>query len=145
MSTHEQYDEEPSRGIFSRLRERVFGPEDEDDQAEPPLRSADARRRAAIRLETTRSLRVDVRRNVVAVPITAVQQGPDGPYAFVVDDNRVVKKRVIKVGVVDKTTAVIDEGLVPGELAVIDGQYRIQAGSRVNARIEAGGQTPVSQ
>jgi membrane fusion protein, multidrug efflux system len=81
---------------------------------------------------------MDVRRNVVAVPITAVQQGPDG-------DDRVVKKRVIKVGVVDKTTAIIDDGLQPGEMVVTDGQYRIQAGSRVNARVEAGGQTPVSQ
>jgi membrane fusion protein, multidrug efflux system len=92
-----------------------------------------------VRVET------DVRRNVIAVPITAVQQGPDGPYAFVVGDDRVVTKRVIKVGGVDTTTAIIDEGLVPGELVVTDGQYRIQAGSRVNARIEAGGQTPVSQ
>ena len=92
-----------------------------------------------VRVET------DVRRNVVAVPITAVQQGPDGPYAFVVGDDRVVKKRVIKVGIVDRTTAVIDDGLQPGEFVVTDGQYRIQAGSRVNARIEAGGQTPVSQ
>ena len=88
---------------------------------------------------------MDVRRNVVAVPITAVQQGPDGPYAFMVGDDRVVKKRVIKVGVVDKTTAIIDDGLQPGEMVVTDGQYRIQAGSRVNARIEAGGQAPVSQ
>ena len=92
-----------------------------------------------VRVET------DVRRNVVAVPITAVQQGPDGPYAFVVGDDRVVKKRAIKVGVVDRTTAVIDDGLRPDEFVVTDGQYRIQAGSRVNPRVEAGGQTPVSQ
>jgi multidrug efflux system membrane fusion protein len=88
---------------------------------------------------------VDVRRNVVAVPITAVQQGPDGTYAFVVGEDRIIKKRDIKVGIVDRMTAVIDEGLVPGELVVIDGQYRIQAGSRVNARVEAGAQTPVSE
>jgi len=88
---------------------------------------------------------IDVRRDVVAVPITAVQQGPDGPYAFVVGDDRVIKKRAIKVGLVDKTTAIIDDGLTSGELVVIDGQYRIQAGSRVNARIETGAQTPVSQ
>jgi multidrug efflux system membrane fusion protein len=88
---------------------------------------------------------VDMRRDAVAVPITAVQQGPDGTYAFVVGEDRIIKKRDIKVGVVDRTTAVIDAGLAPGELVVIDGQYRIQAGSRVNARVEAGAQAPVSQ
>jgi membrane fusion protein, multidrug efflux system len=106
---------------------------DNDDEVLWPGRFVNAR------------VEVDVRRNVVAVPIMAVQQGPDGPYAFVVGEDRVIKKRVIKVGGVDRTTAVIDDGLVPGELVVIDGQYRIQAGSRVNARIEAGGQPPVSQ
>ena len=74
---------------------------------------------------------LEVRHDVVAVPVTAVQQGPDGPYAFVVGQDRVVSKRAIKVGVLSKTTAIIDDGLSPGELVVTDGQYRIQAGSSV--------------
>ncbi len=74
---------------------------------------------------------IDVRRDVVAVPLTVVQQGPSGPYAFVVGKDRTVQKRMVKVGVTNKTTAVIDSGLDPGETVVTDGQYRIQAGSRV--------------
>jgi membrane fusion protein, multidrug efflux system len=74
---------------------------------------------------------IDVRRDVVAVPITVVQQGPSGPYAFIVGKDRTVQKRMIKVGVTNKTTAVIDSGLEAGETVVTDGQYRIQAGSRV--------------
>jgi membrane fusion protein, multidrug efflux system len=76
---------------------------------------------------------IEVRRNVVAVPLTVVQQGPDGPFAFVVGPNRIVQKRAIKVGVTNKTTAVIDDGLQEGERVVTDGQYRIQAGSLVEA------------
>ena len=76
---------------------------------------------------------IEVRRNVVAVPLTVVQQGPDGPFAFVVGPNRIVAKRAIKVGVTNKTTAVIDDGLQEGERVVTDGQYRIQAGSLVEA------------
>jgi membrane fusion protein, multidrug efflux system len=76
---------------------------------------------------------IDVRRNVVAVPLTVVQQGPDGPFAFVVGADRIVQKRAIKVGVMNKTTAVIDDGLKEGERVVTDGQYRIQAGSLVEA------------
>ena len=34
-------------------------------------------------------IELDVRRNVVAVPVAAVQQGPDGPFAFLVGPNRV--------------------------------------------------------
>jgi multidrug efflux system membrane fusion protein len=74
---------------------------------------------------------LDVRRNVVAVPITVVQQGAKGLYAFVVGADHIVQKRAITVGVTNKTTAVIESGLEAGEVVVTDGQYRIQAGSRV--------------
>jgi multidrug efflux system membrane fusion protein len=74
---------------------------------------------------------IEIRRDVVAVPITVVQQGPSGPFAFVVGADRIVQKRMIKVGVMNKTTAVVDSGLAPGERVVTDGQYRIQAGSLV--------------
>jgi multidrug efflux system membrane fusion protein len=73
-----------------------------------------------------------VRRDVVAVPLTAVQQGPDGPYAFVVGENRRVQKRALKVGVLTKTLAIIDDGLQPDDLVVTEGQYRIQAGTIVD-------------
>ena len=76
-------------------------------------------------------IQLATRRNVIAVPVTAVQQGPDGSYAFVVGDDRTVQKRVLKVGARNKTTAIIDDGLQPGEQIVTDGQYRIQAGSKV--------------
>jgi multidrug efflux system membrane fusion protein len=83
------------------------------------------------------NLRVQLatRRNVIAVPVTAVQQGPDGSYAFVVGDDRTVQKRVLKVGARNKTTAIIDDGLQPGEQIVTDGQYRIQAGSKVQTEL----------
>src|SRR5437588_309651 len=79
-----------------------------------------------------------VQRNVIVVPVTAVQQGPDGPYAFVVDQNRKVLKRALKVGLLNKTTAVIDDGLQAGDLVVTEGQYRIQAGSTVDVLPESG-------
>jgi membrane fusion protein, multidrug efflux system len=82
-------------------------------------------------------IQLEIRRNVIAVPVTAVQQGPDGPYAFVVGDDRIVLKRPLKVGVLNKTSAIIDDGLQPGEQVVTDGQYRIQAGSKVEAGAQA--------
>jgi multidrug efflux system membrane fusion protein len=82
-------------------------------------------------------IQVAIRRNVIAVPVTAVQHGPDGPYAFVVGGDRVVQKRAIKVGVLNKTTAIIDDGLQSGEQVVTDGHYRIQAGSKVEILTQA--------
>ncbi len=76
-------------------------------------------------------VRIRILRDVIAVPVTAVQYGPDGPYAFVVGPDRVVQKRPIKTGVVNKISAVIADGLQPDEMVVTDGQYRIEAGSKV--------------
>jgi multidrug efflux system membrane fusion protein len=79
-------------------------------------------------------IEVDIRRNVVALPVTAIQQGPDGPFVFVVGQNRVVQRRPVKVGLLTKTTAIVDDGVAPEELVVTEGQYRIQDGTLVDAR-----------
>jgi multidrug efflux system membrane fusion protein len=70
-------------------------------------------------------------RQAITVPATAVLRGPDGPYAFVVGQDRRAAKRSLKLGWTGKDLAVIDDGLVPGEQVVTDGQYRIQAGTLV--------------
>jgi multidrug efflux system membrane fusion protein len=77
-------------------------------------------------------IELDVRRNVVAVPVAAVQQGPDGPFAFLVGPNRVIQKRPLKVSLITKTAAIIDDGIRPGDVVVTEGQYRIQAGTAVD-------------
>ena len=93
-------------------------------------------------------LEIEVRRDVLALPVRAVQQGPDGPFVFVVGQNQVVEKRPIKVGLLNKTTAIVDAGLQGGEMAVTDGQYRIQAGTRVDilgVSAQAPGRSAASQ
>ena len=75
---------------------------------------------------------LDIRRDVLALPVRAVQQGPDGPFVFVVGPKQVVEKRPITVGLLSKTTAIVNAGLQPGEMVVTDGQYRIQNGTIVD-------------
>ena len=82
---------------------------------------------------------LDVRRDVLALPVRAVQQGPDGPFVFVVAPNRVVEKRPVNLGLLSKTTAIVDAGLTAGEMVVTDGQYRIQNGTRVDILAGAAG------
>jgi multidrug efflux system membrane fusion protein len=91
---------------------------------------------------------LDVRRDVLALPVRAVQQGPDGPFVFVVGPNRVVEKRPVKVSLLSKATAILDAGLQQGEMVVTDGQYRIQNGTRVDllaGPAEAPGRAAASQ
>jgi membrane fusion protein, multidrug efflux system len=75
---------------------------------------------------------IDIRHNVLALPVRAVQQGPDGPFVFVAGSNRVIVKRPVKVSLLSKVTAIVDAGLQPGEMVVTDGQYRIQSGTVVD-------------
>jgi multidrug efflux system membrane fusion protein len=82
-------------------------------------------------------VQLEILRGVIAVPVTAVQHGPEGPYAFIIGPDRVVQKRAIKTGAVNKVSAVIDSGVQAGELVVTDGQYRIQAGSIVEVLANA--------
>jgi multidrug efflux system membrane fusion protein len=82
-------------------------------------------------------IQLEVLRDVIAVPITAVQYGPDGPYAFIVGADRKVQKRAIKTGVMNKKSAVIEDGLQPGDMVVTDGHYRIETGSIVEVLADA--------
>jgi membrane fusion protein, multidrug efflux system len=84
-------------------------------------------------------VRLDTLHDVVAVPITAVQYGSDGPYAFIVGADRKVQKRPIKTGLINKVSAVITDGLQPGDMVVTEGQYRIEAGSLVEVLADAPG------
>jgi multidrug efflux system membrane fusion protein len=73
----------------------------------------------------------DVRRNVLTLPVRAVQQGPDGPFVFVVGPDNMVAKRPVTVSLLSKVTSIVDAGLQEGEMVVTDGQYRIQSGTLV--------------
>ena len=76
-------------------------------------------------------LLLKVREGGVVVPASVVQRGPEGAFAFVVQDDMTVAVRKVKVAQVDQGRALIDEGLTPGERIVVDGQYKLQAGSKI--------------
>jgi multidrug efflux system membrane fusion protein len=65
------------------------------------------------------------------VPASVVQRGPDGDFAFVIDSDLKAEVRHIKVLQTDRGQALIEEGLKPGEMVVVDGQYKLQPGSKV--------------
>jgi multidrug efflux system membrane fusion protein len=76
-------------------------------------------------------LLVDTRYNGLTVPAAVVQQGPQGPYAYVVNPDSTVAIRPIKVAQISEGQALIDSGLQANEQVVVDGQYKLQPGTHV--------------
>jgi membrane fusion protein, multidrug efflux system len=76
-------------------------------------------------------LLVDTRHDGLTVAASAVQQGPSGAYVYVIDPNNTVESRPVKVAQISSGQALIDSGLKANEQVVVDGQYKLQPGTRV--------------
>jgi multidrug efflux system membrane fusion protein len=76
-------------------------------------------------------LLVDTRHDGLTVPASAVQQGQQGAYAYVINSDDTVEVRPLKVAQVSGGEALIDSGLTANERVVVDGHYRLQAGAHV--------------
>lgn len=83
---------------------------------------------------TTIRVAADVLKSVTAVPGPAVQQGPDGPFVFVIkekDGGTVVEQRPVTVTRQDASLAVIASGVAAGDSVVVTGFTRLRDGSKV--------------
>jgi len=80
------------------------------------------------------SLRVilSTRSGVPTVPQQTVQQGPNGHYAYVIKPDSTVERRAVEIASIQDGIAVVTKGLTAGERVVVDGQYRLTEGARVN-------------
>jgi multidrug efflux system membrane fusion protein len=76
-------------------------------------------------------LLVDTRHNGLTVSSAAVQQGPNGTYAYVVNPDNTVAIRPIKVTQISGGQSLVDSGLQVNEQVVVDGQYKLQPGTHV--------------
>ena len=86
-------------------------------------------------------LLLTTRQGGTVVPASVIQRGPEGTFAFVIRDDLTVQVRPVKVAQIEQGQALIEDGLVPGERVVVDGQYKLQSGSRVKLP-EAAGASP---
>jgi len=76
-------------------------------------------------------LLLDTRHGGLTVPAAVVQQGPKGPYTWVVKPDNTVAIRQIKVAQITDGQALIDSGLDANEQVVVDGQYKLKPGVQV--------------
>jgi multidrug efflux system membrane fusion protein len=87
-------------------------------------------------------LRLAEQPNAIVVPAQAINQGQNGPFVYIVKGN-VVDVRPIVSTRQSGGFAVIDQGLSPAEIVVVDGQSRLTRGSKV--QIKSGQATPTVQ
>ena len=69
--------------------------------------------------------------NAVRVPTAAVQEGPQGPYVYVVAEDHTAQLRPVSVGQRLAGEAVISKGLQGGEAVIVEGQFRVEPGAVV--------------
>src|SRR5215831_440971 len=71
-------------------------------------------------------------KDAIVTPTSAVQNGPNGQYVFIVKPDMTVELRNIKVARTEGDDTVVASGLAPGDQVVTAGQLRLAPGSRVS-------------
>lgn len=74
---------------------------------------------------------ISEKKSAITVPAPTVMQGPNGPYAYVINPDNTVKRQAVEVAMTQDGIAVVDNGLTASDRVVVDGQYRLTQGSKV--------------
>jgi membrane fusion protein, multidrug efflux system len=72
------------------------------------------------------------RPDAILIPSIAVQNGNEGPYAYVVAKDNRVSARGLHIGSVEGDQTIVASGLAVGETVVTEGQFRLEPGASVN-------------
>lgn len=89
-------------------------------------------------------LLVDTKRDLIIVPAAAIQRGPQGSYVYSVAKDPAGKDTLAKISPVTIAQTTGDSvglsaGLNPSDLVVIDGQDKLQDGTRINPTLPTAG------
>lgn len=76
---------------------------------------------------------IETLKQAIVVPEGVVQHGPNGLFAFVVGADNKVSVQPIKVSQTGVGEAVVSDELAEGQKVVVDGQYRLVPGSKIQA------------
>ncbi|HEX4234066.1 MAG TPA: efflux RND transporter periplasmic adaptor subunit [Caldimonas sp.] len=67
----------------------------------------------------------------VVIPVTAIRNGPNGDFVYVVGDDRTVSVRPVTRGIATTDVVAVTKGLAVGERVVTEGGDRLREGARV--------------
>jgi multidrug efflux system membrane fusion protein len=74
---------------------------------------------------------VDTRPDATLVPSAAIQRGAPGTFVYVVNDDRSVSVKPVKLGPVQGEITSIESGVAPGSMVVVDGADKLREGAKV--------------
>jgi membrane fusion protein, multidrug efflux system len=80
-------------------------------------------------------LLADVKKNLMIVPASTIQRGPQGTYVYVVQNGNTVKIQTVTLAQTAANTVGLSAGLNPGDVVVVDGQDKLQDGSKVSTSV----------
>jgi len=87
-------------------------------------------------------LLVDTMRNLTIVPASAIQRGPQGTYVYAVGGDSTVKIRTVTIALTTASSVGLSGGINAGDVVVVDGQDKLQDGSKVTTTMVGGGNGP---
>ena len=79
-------------------------------------------------------LLLTTRKDALVVAATVPQRGPDGLFAYVVQQDQTVQPHNIEIDRTEGDVTIVAKGLTEGEQVVVDGQNQLRAGAKVMAR-----------
>jgi membrane fusion protein, multidrug efflux system len=77
---------------------------------------------------------LNVRKDARVVPSAAIQKGADGSFVYVVKSDNTAEYRPVQIDFSEGNYTVVKSGLQPGESVVVDGQDKLQQGTKVAVR-----------
>ena len=72
-----------------------------------------------------------VEHGAMTVPATAVQQGSNGTYVYVINSDNTAALRPVDVASTEDNRSVIARGITKGERVVVEGQFKLEDGTHV--------------
>lgn len=91
-------------------------------------------------------LLVETLRDVALAPASAIQQGAQGPFVYLIQPDSTVFARAVKLGPASGDRVVIEDGLKVGERVVVEGADKLREGMTVSLpSAEPRGQGPARQ
>ncbi|MCM0081932.1 MdtA/MuxA family multidrug efflux RND transporter periplasmic adaptor subunit [Geomonas sp. Red32] len=79
-------------------------------------------------------LLLEIKRQSVLVPTSAIQRGPQGTFVYQVKPDKTVTVRPVTIGATQGDDTSITAGLNEGELVVVEGAERLREGAKVDLR-----------
>jgi multidrug efflux system membrane fusion protein len=79
-------------------------------------------------------LLLEERKDVVLLPASAILRGPKGARVFVLGKDNTVTSRSVVTGMAVGLDTVVESGLAPGEIVVVEGADRLRDGSTVTVK-----------